>query len=214
MLSDPDPSVRFAAARQLAALGDARAVPALRQAVQTDGGDAVQAYAPAATRRARSAHLRCRGDAEPRFECSIASPCWSRSPLFPASWRCRFCSWQRTIPIRSCVALCAEVTADQTSPKDALARQDILKLLGGDRDAGVQARAAVLLSRLQSTIGVVPSATSAACRVGLPTPSKGEAAATGRRRQPSVAAKSPADADESDDEDEPETADEKQGRWC
>lgn len=217
MLSDPDPGVRFAAARQLAALGDARAIPALRQAVQTDGGDAVQAYAL----------LQRLGEPVPRIADVVATLSRDSSVQHRIAVLESLAGVpsELALPILQLAAhdpeplvrrLCAEVTADQSSPKDAPARQDILKLLGRDRDAGVQARAAVLLSRMQSTTGVAPlplsrppaggpAGASDGVKPTLPTPPPSPPPST------AVAPKNAAGADETDDEDEPETADEKQG---
>lgn len=213
MLSDPDPSVRFAAARQLAALGDARAIPVLRQAVQTDSGDAVQAYAL----------LQGLGEPVPRISDIVAT--LSRDPSvqhrIAVLESLAGVPGELALPLLQLAAhdpeplvrrLCAEVTADQTSPKDASARQDILKLLGRDRDAGVQARAAVLLSRLQSTMGAVPLPPARANLGGAAIATEGvKPAAPIPPSAPAVTPSSPADAEETDDEEEPETADEKLG---
>lgn len=213
MLGDADPSVRFAAARQLAALGDARAIPVLRQAVQSDGADAVQAYAL----------LQGLGEPVPRLADVVAT--LSRDPSvqhrIAVLESLAGVPGELALPLLELAAhdpeplvrrLCAEVTADQANLKDAPARQDILKLLGRDRDAGVRVRASVLLSRLQSTMAALPLPPARASAAGPavaadavkpepPTPPP----ATG------VPPSSPADADENDDEDEPETADGKLG---
>jgi HEAT repeat protein len=167
-LSDKDPAVRFAAARKLAALGDARAEPVLREALHDGGARALQAYGLLAGLKVQGQlpageelyALFEKASAEDRLSAVDAI---SRLPVDKARELLLLLARDPSAEVRRAVA---EAAAELPLANGQRAGIPVLKLLAEDADAAVRARAEALLSLL---LGASP--TPAAAAAAEPPPS-------------------------------------------
>ncbi len=149
MLSDADPGVRFAAARQLAEAGDARAIDILKQTIQQGGRDSIIAYGlmsklgqrveePAALQSAMQ-------PGRPVLERMAAVEAMGSMPEALAVPLLLQAARDPEPLVRR---LSAEIAADLPQTAHAAAGVPVLRFLLGDLDLVVRNRAAALLSRL------------------------------------------------------------------
>jgi len=148
LLGDPAAGVRFLAARKLAALGDARALPVLQETVARGGADGALAYGlvrrlgvrPAATDPIE----RLLADPDPanRLE---AVEALASMPAADAERYLARAARDREPLVRRMVAEVAAELADSQNGKPLLS---VVQRLSADSDAAVRARSASLLARL------------------------------------------------------------------
>jgi len=149
LLRDLDPGVRFAAAQKLAELGDVRALPALKEALNGSGADSIAAYGLLS-----------------KLEQNVPEPAALRSALavdHPVPERMSAIEAMAHMPAALAVPLllqaardpeplvrrlCAEVAAELPEQPHGPPGFPVLRFLLGDRNLLVRNRAKALLSRV------------------------------------------------------------------
>jgi HEAT repeat protein len=149
MLGDGDAGVRFAAARQLAEAGDARALAIVKQTMEQGGADSIAAYAlmnRLGQRVAEPASLQSVLQPErPVLERMAAVEALANLPTALAV-PLLFKAARDLEPLVR--RLCAEIAADLPEPTQGATGFSVLRFLLEDPDLGVRNRAAALLARV------------------------------------------------------------------
>ena len=209
LLGDADAGVRFAAARQLAEAGDARALATLQQTIQQGGADSIVAYGlmsklgqkvtePAALQSALQ-------PGRPVLERMAAVEAMAKLPTALAV-PLLFKAARDLEPLVR--RLCAEVASELPLTAEGATGFSVLRFLLEDLDPVVHNRAAVLLARL--TLASAPPAEQAASQ-SASTNAGGRAPEGPLATAPAAKAAAASDAgtaalDDSDDGSEPESA--------
>ncbi|HRI50775.1 MAG TPA: HEAT repeat domain-containing protein, partial [Pseudomonadota bacterium] len=205
MLGDADAGVRFAAARQLAEAGDARAVGVLKQTIAQGGADSIAAYGLMSKLGQQVAEPATLHNAlQPGSPVLERMAAVEAMAAMPAALAVPLLLKAARDPEPLVRRLCAEIAADIPETAQGIAGIPVLRWLLGDLDLVVRNRAAALLSRLTAKSAPPEESSSTATRVAdAPVaPSAASGAAAGDAQANTLAAAH----EDSEEEPEPGTA--------